>query len=66
MIFIVFLCSSDELYTYLSHHRPGLCIQEGGGEEEDDFVILSDGEEEEEEFNRDGRTGDEWEVCMSV
>ncbi|KAM9465784.1 nuclear receptor coactivator 7 isoform 1-T2 [Clarias gariepinus] len=56
--------SSDELYTYLSHHRPGLCIQEGG-EEEDDFVILSDGEEEEEEFNRDGRTGDEWEmVCV--
>ncbi|XP_026800016.3 oxidation resistance protein 1 isoform X1 [Pangasianodon hypophthalmus] len=63
--------SSDELYAYLSHHRPDLCILEGGGEEEeaerdeDDFVILSDGEEEGEESNRDGRTGDEWEmVCV--
>ncbi|XP_058254503.1 oxidation resistance protein 1 isoform X1 [Hemibagrus wyckioides] len=63
--------SSDELYAYLSHHRPDLCILEGGGEEEeaeqdeDDFVILSEGEEEGEEAGRDGRTGDEWEmVCV--
>ncbi|MCJ8736508.1 hypothetical protein PDJAM_G00013390 [Pangasius djambal] len=63
--------SSDELYAYLSHHRPDLCILEGGGEEEeaerdeDDFVILSDGEEEGEDSNRDGRTGDGWEmVCV--
>lgn len=67
-----FLNSSDELYAYLSHHRPDLCILEGGGEEEeaekdeDDFVILSEGEEEGEEAGRDGRTGDEWEVCISV
>lgn len=63
--------SSDELYAYLSHHQPDLCILEGGGEEEeaerdeDDFVILSDGEEEGEEYVQDGRAGDEWEmVCV--
>ncbi|XP_060789333.1 oxidation resistance protein 1 isoform X2 [Neoarius graeffei] len=63
--------SSDELYAYLTQHWPDLCILEGGGEEEeaerdeDDFVILSEGEDEGEESNRDGRTGDEWEmVCV--
>lgn len=70
--FRLFLNSSDELYAYLSHHRPDLCILEGGGgggeeeeaeRDEDGFVILSDGEEDEEENNRDGRAGDEWEVC---
>lgn len=63
--------SSDELYAYLSQHRPDLCILEGGEEEEaerdeDDFVLLDDGEgggeEEEEESPRHGRNGDEWEM----
>uniref|UniRef100_W5KUS1 Si:ch211-15d5.11 n=1 Tax=Astyanax mexicanus TaxID=7994 RepID=W5KUS1_ASTMX len=66
--------SSDELYAYLSQHRPDLCILEGGEEEqaerdEDDFVLLDDGEggggeegEEEEESPKHGRNGDEWEM----
>ncbi|KAI4887188.1 hypothetical protein NFI96_021289, partial [Prochilodus magdalenae] len=65
--------SSDELYAYLTQHRPDLCILEGGEDEEaerddDDFVLLDEGEEgdeEEGESLRDGRAGDEWEmVCV--
>ncbi|XP_017563324.1 oxidation resistance protein 1 isoform X1 [Pygocentrus nattereri] len=65
--------SSDELYAYLTQHRPDLCILEGGEDEEaerdeDDFVLIDEGEreeEEEEESTRDGRAGDEWEiVCV--
>ncbi|XP_066527779.1 oxidation resistance protein 1 [Hoplias malabaricus] len=66
--------SSDELYAYLTQHRPDLCILEGGEDEEaerdeDDFVILDEGdggeEDGEEDSQRDGHTGDEWEmVCV--
>ncbi|XP_044022753.1 nuclear receptor coactivator 7 isoform X2 [Siniperca chuatsi] len=47
--------SSDELYAYLTHCRPDLCILEGGEEEgeadrdEEEFVLIEDKEEEEEE-----------------
>ncbi|XP_051252276.1 oxidation resistance protein 1 isoform X2 [Dicentrarchus labrax] len=52
--------SSDELYAYLTHCRPDLCILEGGEEErevdrdEEEFVLIEDkGEEEEEEEDED-------------
>ncbi|KAM9341529.1 oxidation resistance protein 1 [Symphorus nematophorus] len=47
--------SSDELYAYLTHCRPDLCILEGGEEEgeadrdEEEFVLIEDKEEGEEE-----------------
>ncbi|XP_076850710.1 LOW QUALITY PROTEIN: nuclear receptor coactivator 7 [Brachyhypopomus gauderio] len=64
---------SDELYAYLSQHRPDLCILEGAEEEEverdeDDFVLLDnreDGEQEVVGSQRDGHAGEEWEmVCV--
>lgn len=69
--------SSDELYAYLTHCRPDLCILEGGEEkgeadrDEEEFVLIEDkeGEEEEEEddeeeevFQRHRSSGDDWEV----
>ncbi|KAI1895052.1 hypothetical protein AGOR_G00102300 [Albula goreensis] len=63
--------SSDELYAYLSHWRPDLCIVEGGEEEEggaddEEFVLVDDREEEEEEgvglSHSDSRTGEDWEM----
>ncbi|XP_023990847.1 oxidation resistance protein 1-like [Salvelinus sp. IW2-2015] len=59
--------SSDELYAYLSHWRPDLCILEGGSEEgegdKDEFVLVDNGEEEEEEVSKNhGRTGEDWEM----
>ncbi|XP_031137895.1 nuclear receptor coactivator 7 isoform X3 [Sander lucioperca] len=65
--------SSDELYAYLSHSRPDLCILEGGEEEgeadrhEEEFVLISDKEEEEEDeevFQRHRSTGDDWEMVL--
>ncbi|XP_062863938.1 oxidation resistance protein 1 [Trichomycterus rosablanca] len=60
--------SSDELYAYLSQHRPDLCIVEGGEDEdvwdEDDFVILDDREEGEEASPGYERTRDEWEMVF--
>lgn len=72
--------SSDELYAYLTHCRPDLCILEGGEEEggeadrdEEEFVLIEDKEEEEEEdeeeeevFQRHRSTGDDWEVSGLV
>lgn len=68
-------CSSDELYAYLTHCRPDLCILEGGEEEreadrdEEEFVLIEDKEEEEDDedeeeevFQRLRNTGDDWEV----
>lgn len=56
---------SDELYAYMSQHRPDLCILEGGEEDEaehdeEDFVLLN--EEEEEGSPREGQAGEEWEM----
>ncbi|XP_018519061.1 oxidation resistance protein 1 isoform X1 [Lates calcarifer] len=70
--------SSDELYAYLTHCRPDLCILEGGEEEggeadrdEEEFVLIEDKEEEEEEdeeeeevFQRHRSTGDDWEMVL--
>ncbi|XP_040916637.1 nuclear receptor coactivator 7 isoform X2 [Toxotes jaculatrix] len=70
--------SSDELYAYLTHSRPDLCILEGGDEEEreadheeEEFVLIEDKEEEEEEqeeeeevFQRHRSTGDDWEMVL--
>ncbi|XP_016125336.1 oxidation resistance protein 1 isoform X2 [Sinocyclocheilus grahami] len=53
---------SDELYAYLSQHRPDLCILEGGEEDqadEEDFVLL---DEEEEGSPREGQAGEDWEM----
>lgn len=54
-------CSSDELYSYLTHCRPDLCILEGRGEEEgvtadrddEEFVLIEDKEEVEEEVEEE-------------
>ncbi|KAJ7989214.1 hypothetical protein DPEC_G00317180 [Dallia pectoralis] len=61
--------SSDELYAYLSHWRPDICILEGGSEEgegdEEEFVLVDDGvenQEEEEVSKTRGRSGEEWEL----
>ena len=73
MCFSLFDCSSDELYAYLSHWRPDLCILEGGVEEEEEegeeeeFVLVNDREEEGEEEELDmsqkcGRMVEDWEV----
>ncbi|XP_067311606.1 oxidation resistance protein 1 isoform X2 [Pseudorasbora parva] len=56
--------SSDELYAYMSQHRPDLCILEGGeGDEaerdEEDFVLL---DEEEEDGSPRCQAGEEWEM----
>lgn len=53
--------SADELYAYLTHCRPDLCIQEGGDEggevdrDDEEFVLIEDKEEdgEEEESEED-------------
>ena len=69
-MFFLFYCSSDELYAYLSHRRPDLCILEGEVEEEEEegdeeeFVLVND-REEEEELDRSlkcGRMVEDWEV----
>lgn len=71
-----FLCSSDELYAYLTHCRPDLCILEGGEEEgeadrdEEEFVLIEDKdeveqeeeEEEEEVCHKLRSSGEDWEV----
>uniref|UniRef100_A0A673CUQ2 Uncharacterized protein n=1 Tax=Sphaeramia orbicularis TaxID=375764 RepID=A0A673CUQ2_9TELE len=67
--------SSDELYAYLTHCRPDLCILEGTEEEgkadrdEEEFVLIEDSQEEEEEeeeeedvFQRHRSSGEDWEV----
>ncbi|KAM6917043.1 oxidation resistance protein 1 isoform 2-T2 [Lycodopsis pacificus] len=67
--------SSDELYAYLTHCRPDLCILEGGEEEreadrdEEEFVLIEDREEGEEEgdqevFQRHRSSGDDWEMVL--
>ncbi|XP_029114589.1 nuclear receptor coactivator 7 isoform X2 [Scleropages formosus] len=54
--------SSDELYAYLSHWRPDLCILEGSEEdgENEEFVLVDDGQDEVSQV--DGQAGDEWEM----
>ncbi|XP_071761468.2 oxidation resistance protein 1 isoform X1 [Centroberyx gerrardi] len=65
--------SSDELYAYLSHCRPDLCILEGGEEEgeaegdEEEFVLIEGREEEEDEeevLQRHRRSGEDWEMVL--
>ncbi|XP_028250616.1 nuclear receptor coactivator 7 [Parambassis ranga] len=67
--------SSDELYAYLKHCRPDLCILEGGGGgedegelEDDEFVLIEDkeGEEKDEDelFQRHCSSGDDWEMVL--
>ncbi|XP_054469550.1 nuclear receptor coactivator 7 isoform X2 [Anoplopoma fimbria] len=65
--------SSDELYAYLTHCRPDLCILEGGEEErdadrdEEEFVLIEDREEEEEDeevFQRHRGSGEDWEMVL--
>ncbi|XP_029349788.1 nuclear receptor coactivator 7 isoform X2 [Echeneis naucrates] len=68
--------SSDELYAYLTHCRPDLCLLDGGEEEEgeadhdeDEFVLIEDKEEEEEEekeemFQMHRSSGDDWEMVL--
>lgn len=68
--------SSDELYAYLTHCRPDLCILEGGEEEggadrdEEEFVLIEDkededeNEEDEEVFQRHQGSGDDWEMVL--
>ncbi|XP_023249518.1 nuclear receptor coactivator 7-like isoform X3 [Seriola lalandi dorsalis] len=68
--------SSDELYAYLTHCRPDLCILEGGEEEgeadrdEEEFVLIEDKEEDEEDedeeevFQRHRSSGDDWEMVL--
>ncbi|XP_042356265.1 oxidation resistance protein 1 isoform X2 [Plectropomus leopardus] len=70
--------SSDELYAYLTHCRPDLCILEGGEEEgeadrdDEEFVLIEDKEEEEEEveeeeeevLQRHRSSGDDWEMVL--
>lgn len=66
-------CSSDELFAYLTHCRPDLCILEGKEEEgeadrdEEEFVLIEDNEEEEDAEEDEGllrhrSSGDDWEV----
>jgi len=67
-------CSSDELYAYLTHCRPDLCIFEGGEEEreayrdEEEFVLIEDKEEEDEQVFQRHRSsgGDDWEVSRFI
>lgn len=71
MLSCLVVCSSDELYAYLSHWRPDLCVLEGGSEEgegdKDEFVLVDNGEEEEEEVSKNhGRTGEDWEVSLYI
>ncbi|CAJ1073485.1 nuclear receptor coactivator 7 isoform X2 [Xyrichtys novacula] len=72
--------SADELYSYLTHCRPDLCILEEGEEggeadrDEEEFVLIEDKEEEGEEeeddedeeevFQRHRGTGDDWEMVL--
>ncbi|XP_034431860.1 nuclear receptor coactivator 7 isoform X2 [Hippoglossus hippoglossus] len=70
--------SSDELYAYLTHCRPDLCVLEGEGVEEEgeadrdeeEFVLIEDkGEEEEDKeeeevFQRHRGSGDDWEMVL--
>lgn len=66
--------SSDELYAYLKHCRPDLCMLEGGKEDgegdrdEEEFVLIEDEEEEEEEEDEDKllqrHSGDDWEMVL--
>ncbi|CAK6956886.1 nuclear receptor coactivator 7 [Scomber scombrus] len=67
--------SSDELFAYLTHCRPDLCILEGREEEgeadrdEEEFVLIEDNEEEEEEeeeelLERHRSSGDDWEMVL--
>ncbi|XP_029982541.1 nuclear receptor coactivator 7 isoform X2 [Sphaeramia orbicularis] len=69
--------SSDELYAYLTHCRPDLCILEGTEEEgkadrdEEEFVLIEDSQEEEEEeeeeedvFQRHRSSGEDWEMVL--
>ncbi|TNN55324.1 Oxidation resistance protein 1 [Liparis tanakae] len=66
--------SSDELYAYLTHCRPDLCIFEGGEEEreadrdEEEFVLIEDKEEEDEQVFQRHRSsgGDDWELCKEL
>lgn len=61
-------CSSDELYAYLKHCRPDLCMLEGGKEDgegdrdDEEFVLIEDEEEEDEDKLLQRHSGDDWEV----
>ncbi|KAM8737017.1 oxidation resistance protein 1 isoform 2-T2 [Acanthopagrus schlegelii] len=72
--------SSDELYAYLTHCRPDLCILEGVEEDgeanrdEEEFVLIEDKQEEDEDedeedeeeevFQRHRSSGDDWEMVL--
>lgn len=62
--------SSDELYAYLTHCRPDLCLLEGDQEgEEDEFVLVEDKEQESEEeedgfLQRQHSSGGDWEIVL--
>lgn len=61
--------SSDELYAYLTHCRPDLCLLEGDQEGEDEFVLIEDKEQESEEeedsfLQRQRSSGEDWEMVL--
>lgn len=61
--------SSDELYAYLAHCRPDLCLLEGDQEGEDEFVLIEDEEQESEEeeegfLQRQRSSGEDWEMVL--
>ncbi|KAM9777572.1 uncharacterized protein ACB057_017154 [Neosynchiropus ocellatus] len=64
--------SSDELYAYLTHCRPDLCVIEGGEEEgegdEEEFVLIEDQDEAEghveEMLQKRCSSGDDWEMVL--
>lgn len=80
MFSLLCLCSADELYAYLTHSRPDLCILEGGEEEgeadheEEEFVLIKEKDEveqeeeveEEEVCHRLRNPGEDWEVSWAL
>ncbi|XP_061824276.2 oxidation resistance protein 1 isoform X1 [Nerophis lumbriciformis] len=62
--------SSDELYAFLTHRRPDLCVLKGGEVEgdrnEEEFVLVRDKDEEGEEgvLQKQHNSGDDWEMVL--
>ncbi|XP_054651486.1 oxidation resistance protein 1 isoform X2 [Dunckerocampus dactyliophorus] len=65
--------SSDELYAFLTHRRPDLCLLKGGEVEgdrqEEEFVLVEDKdeeveEEEEEVSEKQHSSGEDWEMVL--
>ncbi|KAK0153359.1 Oxidation resistance protein 1 [Merluccius polli] len=61
--------SSDELYAYLSHWRPELCVLDGGEEDgegeayEEEFVLIEDVEDV---AKSPRHSGEDWELCTEL